>query len=124
MKGNKKKKIKQKSLIYNIVTLTVFLDALFFVLVLSLALGLYFWNNTQSQLDMAQHQSQLVSDRFNEVIDDVSLDVNKLSNNQKLIDYLNYVNLGNPAVITDTNDPNYSIYLDFINQINFVQCFV
>lgn len=120
MKGNKKKKIKQKSLIYNIVTLTVFLDALFFVLVLSLALGLYFWNNTQSQFDMAQHQSQIVSDRFNEVIDDISLDMDKLSSNQKLIDYLNYVNAGNSAVITDTNDPNYSIYSDFINQINFV----
>ncbi len=120
MKGNKKKKIKQKSLVYNIVTLTVFLDALFFVLVLSLALGLYFWNNTQSQLDIAQHQSQIVSEQFNEVINDVSLDMEKLSSNQKLIDYLNYINAGNSAVITDTNDPNYNVYSDFISQINFI----
>ncbi len=120
MKSNKKKKIKQKSLIYNIVTLTVFLDALFLVLVLSFTVILYFWNNTQTQLDLAQHQSQIVSEQFNEIIDDVSLDTNKLSTNQKIIDYLNYINAGNPAIITDSNNPNYSIYTDFINQMDFV----
>ncbi len=116
MSKKKQNVVKQHSLTRKIVSLTVFLDALFLILILASGVLLYYLSISQNQTDAVQYESQVVSERFSEIIDDVSTDLSRLSEDQHIIDYLLYVNAGNQAIITDTNDANYNVYADFVDQ--------
>ena len=77
---------------------------------------MYYWNLNQEKQGAADFQNQVITERYSEIIDDIETDVSILATDDDIIDYLNYINLGNDPVITDTNDPNYSIYFNYITQ--------
>jgi len=114
MAKKKKDSFKRNSLTSKIVGLTVFLDALFLVIILAGAVFLYYYKLNQERVDTAEFQSQMIYERYSEIFDDIRIDVSLLSVDQEIVDYLNYVNEDNQPIITDEEDPNYQIYTDFI----------
>jgi len=120
MKKQKKESVKQNSLIREIVSLTVFLDAIFLVLILAIGTFLYYQNVKQNHIDVAEFQNSVITERFIEISSDIKSDVTRLAEDTNIIDYLNYINSGHTPVITDTSDSNYSIYNNFITDTNSV----
>ena len=119
-KTRKAKNPKRNSLTGKIVSLTVFLDALFLVLILATSVFFFYWNFNQERFDTASFQNQVINERYNEVFDDIESDVHKLAMDTSIIDYLNYINLGNDPNITDINDPNYDIYSEYLSKAGYV----
>lgn len=117
MKQNKNKPKKQSSIVRSIVTLTVFLDALFLVIILSFSALFYYWNVNQYQTDSANFQTMIFKERINEIFSDISSDVNRLAQDPVVVDYLNYINADNTPIVTDDTDPNYDIYRNFMDQL-------
>ncbi|MBN2877947.1 MAG: EAL domain-containing protein [Bacilli bacterium] len=122
--AKKKKELKHKnSLTKKIVSLTVFLDALFLILILAGAVFLYYWNLNRERQDSAIFQSQVISERYNEIINDVSTDIHHLATDDSIIDYINYVNTGSTPIITDSGDPNYSLYTNYLLQMQSIMTY-
>jgi len=119
-KKNKRNIARKNSLTSKIVGLTVFLDALFLIIILAGAVFLYYFKLNQERNAAADFQNQMISERFNEVLDDIRGDVDQLAIDANIIAYLEYVNQDNPPVISDTNDPNYPIYANYLLQTQSV----
>ena len=98
--AKKEKKIKKKnrnrnnSLTKRIVNLTVFLDTLFLVIVLSMAIFVYLYSSNQLRDLDAASQNEIVLETLDEIFSDVESDVNNLVDDDIIIDYLKYMNLG------------------------------
>lgn len=112
-KTKKKNRNRNNSLTRRIVSLTVFLDVLFLVLVLSLSIFLYLYSSNQTRDAKAEYQNEIVLGTLDDIITNIQLDAANLTEDQIVIDYLNYINLGNDPLIESTN-PNYYLYTDFI----------
>ncbi|XMB71907.1 EAL domain-containing protein [Mycoplasmatota bacterium WC30] len=114
--------VKKNSLINRIVSLTVFLDALFLILVLSGAVLLYYINYNKTRDVNALFQSQIFESSVNDTFDEIISDTHNLANDEDIINYLNYINAGNPAII-DIADPNYDIYAKYLLQTESVMTY-
>lgn len=123
MAKKKKQTQRKNSLTGKIVGLTVFLDALFLVLIVAGVVFLYYWNLSQERTNAATYQNQVITERYNEIFEDIEINVHKLATDTDIINYLNYVNLGNPPTIADTNDPNYSVYANYLAQAGYVMAY-
>jgi len=115
--ANKKKKnnLKRNSLTNKIVSLTVFLDALFLVLILSLSILLYTINQNQTRNTNASYQNQIVIEAFADIIDTIEIDVHNLATDLDIINYINYVNTGGEPNLVP-GDANYNIYSNYLVQ--------
>ncbi|MBN2540244.1 MAG: EAL domain-containing protein [Bacilli bacterium] len=122
-KKKKQNVIKQHSLTKRIVSLTVFLDALFLILILSVGVFLYYLNINQDQIRSAEFQNQVVSERFTEIVNDIQSDVSRLADDESVIAYLAYVTAGNPAIISEETDPNYDLYQSYLTQAENVMVY-
>lgn len=111
----KKKHVRKDSLINKIVSLTVFLDAIFLILVLAGFILMYYINAGESRLTNAEYQNQIVIDSVEDILKNIELDTHLLAQDSDIINYINYVNEGNPIVV-NPGDPNYNIYSNFIVQ--------
>ncbi|MCK4551315.1 MAG: EAL domain-containing protein [Tenericutes bacterium] len=114
-KGKKKRVIKENSLIRKIGSLTVFLDAVFLVIILGTALFLYYFNLNSDRVDNSSYQNQVVETMFADIVNDVKSDVHKLAQDEDIIDYIKYINSGNNPVILEA-DVNYNILLNYLNK--------
>ncbi len=116
-KKKKPKKInpKRNSLVNRIVSLTVFLDAIFLIVVLGSALFLYYLNQNQMRDRNAAFQNEIVTETITTMIDHITMDTHKLAVDQDIIDYLNYVNTGSPA-IPDVSSEDYGVYASYLVQ--------
>ncbi len=121
-KKRRKNTLKKNSLINRIVSLTVFLDALFLILVLSGAVLLYYVNFNKTRDANAIFQSQVFETSVNDIFDEIISDTHNLAGDEDVINYLNYINAGNPAII-DNADPNYEIYARYLVQTEGVMTY-
>lgn len=104
---------KQSTLSKKIVGLTVFLDALFLVVVIA-ALAFFYFNNIQNQrIQNAALESEKASLAIDTFFTNTYSDLTNLSEDQDVIDYLNYLKTTTSPVILDTEDPDYLIYHNF-----------
>jgi len=111
----KKNNLKRNSLANKIVSLTVFLDALFLILILSLSTLLFIVNQNQTRNTNASYQNQIVVEAFADIIDTIEIDVHNLATDTDIINYINYVNTGGePNLIP--GDANYNIYSNYLVQ--------
>jgi len=118
-KKKKKNNLKRNSLANKIVSLTVFLDALFLVLILSLSILLYTVNLNKTRNTNANYQNQIVVEAFADIIDTIEIDVHNLATDLDIINYINYVNTGGePNLIP--GDANYNIYSNYLVQVTAV----
>ncbi len=115
----KKTYVRRNTLIKKIVSLTVFLDALFLVLILASAVFLYYLNLNNTREENAIYQNQIVETTFMDIIDSVESDAHKLATDMDIINYLNYVNDGNPAIV-NVADPDWEIYSNYLIQAESV----
>ncbi len=108
--------LKRNSLTRKIVGLTVFLDALFLILVVTAAVFMYYTSLNRDRQEEASFQNQIVMEVMQNIVDDIKMDTHNLALDEDIIDYLNYVNTGSTPVITDTEDDNYLIYSNYLVQ--------
>jgi diguanylate cyclase (GGDEF)-like protein len=114
-KKRNKENLKRNSLANKIVSLTVFLDALFLVLILSLSILLYMINQNQTRDTNSAYQNQIVLDAFDDILDTIEIDVHNLAMDSDIINYLRYVNTGSEPILTSA-DPDYEIYSSYLTQ--------
>lgn len=104
---------KQSTLSKKIVGLTVFLDALFLVVVIA-ALAFFYFKNIQNQrIQNAALESEKASLAIETFLTNTFSDLTNLSEDQDVINYLNYLKTTTSPVILDTEDPDYLIYHNF-----------
>lgn len=113
-KKQKKVKIKRNTIARRIIGLVIFINSLFLVLILSAIVYLYLQNTSQTKVDEAYLQSESILATISDTVNKVKTDASLLSKDSDVIAYLKYVNDGNQPVITDTNDPNYPLYKNYI----------
>jgi len=106
-------KVKQSTLSKKIVSLTVFLDALFLVVVIATLAFVYFNSIQKERIQNAANESENASLAIETFITNTYSDLNNLSLDQDIIDYLNYLQTTTTPVITNTGDPDYLIYHNF-----------
>ncbi|MBI9009462.1 MAG: EAL domain-containing protein [Tenericutes bacterium] len=114
-KNKEKNNLKRNSLTNKIVSLTVFLDALFLVLILSLSILLYMVNQNQTRDTNASYQNEILVAAFEDVFDKVETDVHNLATDSDIIAYINYVNTGADAILAP-GDANYNLYSSYLVQ--------
>ncbi|MBU1145064.1 MAG: EAL domain-containing protein [Firmicutes bacterium] len=110
----RKAKIQQNSLAKRIVSLTVFLDALFLVIIMAIISFVYIDSLTNSEIRNAELESNNAVTAIHAFIQDTTSDVFMLAEDEAVINYLTYLQTGSNPIITDTLDPNYLIYNEFI----------
>ncbi|MCK5732283.1 MAG: diguanylate cyclase, partial [Tenericutes bacterium] len=100
-------------------SLTVFLDAVFLVIILGTTLFLYYFNLNSARIDNSTYQNQVVEMMFTDIVNDIKSNVHKLAQDADIIDYINYINGGNDPVIVET-DINYVILTNYLNQMDSI----
>ena len=117
--AKKKKIVRQNTLTRKIGGLTVFLDAVFLVIILGAAVFLYYFNSNNTRIENANYQNQVVETFIQGIISEVESDVYELARDEDIINYLTYVNAGNDPTVLET-DPNYNIYSSYLIQAGSV----
>ena len=115
----KKKKEKKISLSKRIVSLTVFIDAFFLIILATGFLFYTFFSINQNKTELVKTQTQAIVNSTSKFLDSIKKDLDLLAINPNVIDYLNYVNEGNNPNIVET-DENYHILYDFLTVTNSV----
>ena len=113
--AKKKKIVRQNTLIRKIGGLTVFLDAVFLVIILGAAVFLYYFNLNNSRVENATYQNQVIETFILDVVENIESDVHELASDEDIVNYLKYVNDGNDPIILET-DPNYNIFSNYLLQ--------
>lgn len=116
MKRNQDKKI---SLSKRIVSLTVFIDALFLILVATIFLFYTFIKINENKTNLVQNQTQAIVNSTDKFLQGIKKDADLLATSPNIIAYLNYVNAGNDPTILET-DPEYHVLYDFLVLSNSV----
>ena len=115
----KKKKEKKISLSKRIVSLTVFIDAFFLIILATGFLFYTFFSINQNKTELVKTQTQAIVNSTSKFLDSIKKDLDLLAVNPNIINYLNYVNEGNNPNIVET-DENYHILYDFLTVTNSV----
>ncbi|MDT8336298.1 MAG: EAL domain-containing protein [Candidatus Izemoplasmatales bacterium] len=116
MRRNKDKKI---SLSKRIVSLTVFIDAIFLIFVTTIFLFYTFIKINENKTNLVQNQTQAIVNSTDKLLEGIKKDVDLLASSPNVIAYLNYINEGNNPVILET-DPEYHVLYDFLVVSNSV----
>lgn len=110
-----KDNMKKNSLTNKIVSLTVFLDALFLVLILASTVLMFLIINNQTRDYNADYQNEIIIQAIDEALEDIEGDVHELAMDEDIIAYLEYINAGNTPILNE-GDLNYNIYSNFLLQ--------
>ena len=116
MKKNKEKKI---SLSKRIVSLTVFIDAFFLIILATGFLFYTFYSINQNKTELVKTQTQAIVNSTSKFLDSIKKDLDLLAINPNVINYLNFVNEGNNPNI-DESAEDYHIFYDFLTVTNSV----
>ena len=110
MARNKEKKV---SLSKRIVSLTVFIDIIFLIIIATAFLFYTFISLNQNKIDLVQNQTQAIVNSTEKFLDEVQVDIDLLAQNEHVVDYLNYINSSGDPIIPEVN-ADYHIYYDFM----------
>ena len=108
-----RKEEKRVSLSRRIISLTVFVNVIFLIIVSAGFMFYTFFSINQNKTQLVQNQTQAIVSSTEKYLSEIKADVDLLTKNQLVIDYLNYVNDGFEPIVTE-EDPNYHIYHDFL----------
>ncbi|MGD9761576.1 MAG: EAL domain-containing protein [Candidatus Izemoplasmatales bacterium] len=108
-----RKEEKKVSLSRRIISLTVFVNVIFLIIISAGFLFYTFFSINQNKTLLVQNQTQAIVSSTEKFLSEIKADVDLLTKNQLVIDYLNYVNDGFEPIINE-EDPNYHIYHDFL----------
>ncbi|HQN74890.1 MAG TPA: EAL domain-containing protein [Bacillota bacterium] len=114
-----RKEEKKVSLSRRIISLTVFVNVIFLIIISAGFLFYTFFSINQNKTLLVQNQTQAIVSSTEKVLSEIKADVDLLTKNQLVIDYLNYVNDGFEPIINE-DDPNYHIYHDFLAIISTI----
>ncbi len=106
-------KVKQNSLSRRIVSLTVFLDALFLVFVMAVLSFVYFSSINANKIKSAEVEATSAVSALEAFVNETFSDLETLSTDDDIIAYLQVIRMTNQAIITDSSDENYLLYLAF-----------
>ena len=112
-------KHKKNSLTNKIVSLTVFLDALFLVLILASTVLMFLISNNQTRDYNANYQNEIIIQAIEDTLSDIENDVHELAIDENVITYLEYINEGNTPILNE-GDASYSIYSNFLRRIQAI----
>ncbi|MBN2504451.1 MAG: EAL domain-containing protein [Bacilli bacterium] len=101
-----------------IVSLTIFLDAVFLVLVMAVLTFIYIDNIEVASRQQMESESLSTKGSIEAFVTNGNFDVATLASDQAVIDYLLYLNEGNAPIINDVDDPDYLLYHSFAEQID------
>ncbi len=110
---------KKMSLSKRIVSLTIFIDSLFLLIISTLFLFYTFLSININQSEIVANQTQAVVSSTLDFLDSVKNDAILLSENPDVIEYIKYVNQGNNPIILE-DDPDYEIYYNYLTAVNSV----
>ena len=113
----KKKKEKKTSLSRRVVSLTVFIESLFLIIISTGFLFYTFINLNQNKTEVVQNQTQAIVSSIDRFLDKFKTDIDLLTTNEDVISYLKYINAGNNPIIS-AEDENYSVYYNFLTVSN------
>ncbi len=114
-----KKSEKKVSLSRRIVALTVFVDAIFLIIISTGFLLYTFLMINQNQIKVVENQTQAIVNSTEVFLSSIKNDANILVENEHVINYLKYINEGNNPVILET-DPDYDIFYNYTTVVNAV----
>lgn len=108
-----RKEEKKVSLSRRIVSLTVFIDVIFLIIISAGFLFYTFIIINQNRTQVVQNQTQAIVSSTERFLNEIKQDVDLLTKNTDVIEYLNYINEGNNPLI-ETTEANYHLYYDFL----------
>ena len=113
-------KTRQNSLSKRIVSLTIFLDALFLVLVMATLSFVYFNNLDKTKIQSAEVEAMSATSAIEAFLNDTETSLSSLAQDSDIISYLQVINTANSPIISDQLDPNYVTYQSFLTKIESV----
>ena len=119
MRKTQRKTQRKTSLARRIVSLTVFVDMIFLLIIATTFLFYIFISINQNKATVVSNQTQAIVNSTEQFLNGIKKDADLLATNETVIEYLKYVNAGNDPIILET-DPNYHIYYDFILLTNAI----
>lgn len=108
-----RKEEKKVSLSRRIISLTVFINVIFLIIVSAGFLFYTFFSINQNNAQVVQNQTQAIVSSTEKFLNEIKEDVDLLTKNTDVIEYLNYINDGNDPIIDETA-ANYHLYYDFL----------
>jgi diguanylate cyclase (GGDEF)-like protein len=103
-----------------IVSLTMFLNALFFVIVMAFVAFVFVQQYETSSGQNTQNTAITLATSMDHLVEEVVRDGAYLASDASVIAYLDYVLDHEIEVITDPNDPHYEVYRDFMMKLEGV----
>lgn len=113
-------KIKRNNLSRRIVSLTVFWDAIYLVIVVAVIAFVYISSANQSKMENANTQASTAYLAIQAFSDETFSDLNALASDQDIIDYMKYLNSASSPTITDPLNPNYDMYQAFLTKLDSI----
>ena len=117
----KNRKTRQNSLSRRIVSLTVFLDALFLIIIMAVISFIYIANLTNSTLKQVETESINVEIALSDFVNDTLTQLEQLAQNEQVIGYFTYLQTGGQAEITNPLQPEYQDYYDTLFLLDSIQ---
>ncbi len=106
-----------------IISLTVFLDAVFLVLVMAVLTFMYVDNLKKASGQQVETEMLSARGSLEAFLEDGWFDIETLASDEAVIQYLRYVNQGNSPIVTDPEDENYLLYNNLVQQIGSLHQF-
>lgn len=119
----KNAKIKQTTLSKKIVSLTVFLDALFLVIVIATLAFVYINNVSNIKIQNVQNETLNATVAIESFITNTYSDLEHLATDQDVIDYLMFLQTTSTPIVSDPMNPDYLIYHNFSMKIESMQAY-
>ncbi|MDD5293295.1 MAG: diguanylate cyclase, partial [Candidatus Izemoplasmatales bacterium] len=117
MAKTKKNRYAHSIISKRIVSLTLFLNALFFVIVMAFVAFVFVQQYETSSGQNTQNAAMTLATSVDHFVEEVVRDGAYLANDASVIAYLDYVLTHELEVITNPNDPHYEIYRDFMMKL-------
>ncbi len=120
MAKTQKKRFVHSIISKRIVSLTMFLNALFFVIVMAFVAFVFVQQYETSSGQNTQNTAITLATSMDHLVEEVVRDGAYLASDASVIAYLDYVLDHEIEVITDPNDPHYEVYRDFMMKLEGV----
>ncbi|MDD4070261.1 MAG: EAL domain-containing protein [Candidatus Izemoplasmatales bacterium] len=110
---------KKTSISKRVVSLTVFIESLFMIIITTGFLFYTFISISSNKVKLVENQTQSIVNLTEDFLHEVKNDINLLSKNPIVIDYLKYINSGNNPTI-DESSSDYKLMYDYSSLVNSV----
>ena len=108
---------KKTSISKRVVSLTVFIESLFLIIITTGFLFYTFISISSNKVKLVENQTQSIVNLTEDFLHEVKNDINLLSKNPIVIDYLKYINSGNNPTI-DESSSDYKLMYDYSSLVN------